>query len=114
MKGLELPINMIIIIAIAVLVLVVIAAFFTGQIGGGISTVGLEAAFSDGCQQLRSAYGCSMSGSPFSSITVNYQRPGSNTPTSTLAELCTVKNLQTTIANDPTSCGKACGCVSVV
>jgi len=44
MKGLELPINMIIIIAIAVLVLVVIAAFFTGYFGSGTGTISLEQA----------------------------------------------------------------------
>ncbi|MBI4174829.1 MAG: hypothetical protein HY517_04235 [Candidatus Aenigmarchaeota archaeon] len=57
-KGLELPINMIVVIAIAVLVLVVVAAFFAGRIGGGGDEIALTAAFNTGCNNLRSVHNC--------------------------------------------------------
>ncbi len=60
-KGLELPINMIVVIAIAVLVLVVVAAFFAGRLGGGSDEIALNAAFNNGCNTLRFAEQCNPS-----------------------------------------------------
>lgn len=59
-KGLELPINMIVVIAIAVLVLVVVAAFFAGRLGGGSDEIALNAAFNNGCNTFRFAYQCNV------------------------------------------------------
>ena len=66
MKGLELPVNMIVVIAIAVLVLVVVAAFFVNKVNP--NELNLETAFNSGCNTLRSAYNCQVSG--ISSINV--------------------------------------------
>ena len=58
MKGMELPINMIVVIAIAVLVLVVVAAFFAGRLGSGTDEIALNSAFNNGCTTLRTVYNC--------------------------------------------------------
>ena len=58
MRGLELPINMIVVIAIAVLALTVIAAFFTGSIGKGINTFEVEQAWGKACNLAKSVYSC--------------------------------------------------------
>lgn len=57
MKGLELPINMIVVVAIAVLVLVVVAAFFIGGFKP-IEDIGAAAAYGQGCNTLKAVYGC--------------------------------------------------------
>ncbi|HLD38739.1 MAG TPA: hypothetical protein VJB05_00310 [archaeon] len=106
MKGLELPINMIVVVAIAVLVLVVVAAFFAGQLGGGTSTIALENAFISGCGKLKSLYNCDST--QIGSINVlNYAPQG--TPVSAtgfpFSSICTAKGYITT-----QECAKACGC----
>lgn len=105
-KGLELPINMIIVIAVAVLVLVVVAAYFSAQTGGGFSSINLEAAFTQGCSALRSAYACN----PLSVGTVTipgYKTTATDTATHYLSELCTAKGIT---PGDNTACARACGC----
>jgi len=49
MKGISLPINMIVIIAISVIVLLAIAAFFMGGFIGGSTTISDQSALSSGC-----------------------------------------------------------------
>ena len=74
-KGLELPINMIVVIAIAVLVLVVVAAFFAGRLGGGSDEIALNSAFNNGCNTLRFAHSCDVNS--MSTIRVRgYAPPG--------------------------------------
>lgn len=53
MKGLSLPINMIVVLAIAVLVLVVVAAFFVSGGGGSIGSINDQSALGQGCGILR-------------------------------------------------------------
>ena len=107
MKGLELPINMIIIIAIAVLVLVVIAAFFTGYFGSGTGTISLEDAFSKGCAALRSGYGCDPA--KIGQVVIpNYQAFAGDTATHYLSEICEKKGF----GSDQTACARACGCLT--
>ena len=55
MRGISLPIEMIVIIAVAVLVLVVIAAFFVGGAGGQIGRITDQDALTRGCVQLAMA-----------------------------------------------------------
>jgi len=52
MRGMSLPIEMIVVIAVAVLVLVVIAVFFVGGAGGQIGTIEDRNALSNGCIDL--------------------------------------------------------------
>lgn len=110
MKGLELPINMIVVVAIAVLVLVVVAAFFAGQIGGGTNSINVENAFTQGCTKLRSLYNCDPA--TISSINVlNFAPPGqpvltTGYPFSTASNgICSLKGY----INDQ-ECARACGC----
>ncbi|MBI4170135.1 MAG: hypothetical protein HY514_00430 [Candidatus Aenigmarchaeota archaeon] len=108
MKGLSLPINMIVIIAIAVLVLIVVAAFFASQTGAGFDTVAVNNAFNEGCGLLRSVnYNCD----PLTtgSIITSYKRPGSTaTQGEDLLTVCGLKdkNLQ----GNANKCAQACGC----
>ena len=106
LKGISLPIEMIVIIAIAVLVLVVIAAFFVGGAGklGSVSDVD---ALGQGCQQWRTQ-GCSDSPS---SITIKGYDPTGKGSDSDLGTACS------RLAYDPNaqwtnqrSCLRACGC----
>ncbi|HIG96899.1 MAG TPA: hypothetical protein HA230_00960 [Candidatus Aenigmarchaeota archaeon] len=113
MKGLELPINMIVIVAIAVLVLVVVAAFFAGQLSGGINTIGASAAYGSGCNTLRTAYGCdSLQVSNIKIIGYNpYNVPvtaGTQYVGETLLTACQQNFKQSSMDN--TACARACGC----
>ena len=110
-KGLELPINMIVVIAIAVLVLVVVAAFFAGRLGSGTNDIALEGAFSQGCNTLRTIYNCA----PDSPVEVRgYAPPGTavvpgQTPVSNFFgsgnSICALKGLP-----ESNICARACGC----
>lgn len=57
MKGLSLPINLVVIIAICVLVLLAVAAFFAGGFGGGTASISDSAALQKGCGMWQSR-GC--------------------------------------------------------
>ena len=111
-KGLELPINMIIVIAIAVLVLVVISAFFASQTGSGISNIQFEAAFNSACSTWRSTYNCQLGGLTGVQTSFNFlgQSGGSN-----LQQLCNFKITGVStggtggnVALD--ACQRVCGC----
>jgi hypothetical protein len=56
-KGIELPVNSVIIIALAIFVLLMLAAFF-GKSGGEIDKTQVNTAFNQGCSQLSSSYAC--------------------------------------------------------
>lgn len=109
MKGLDLPVNMIVIIAIAVLVLVVIAAFFTAQTGGGFGNIALEEAFNRGCATWRSTYNCA---SPTFTVS-GYSLPGQTGPAS-FSAICAQKvgGAQGGVVdqNAINQCRKLCGC----
>jgi hypothetical protein len=121
-KGLELPINMIVIIALAVFILVVIVAFATSQIGGGVSSISLEASFSKACTAYRND-GCPNAGQSMSGpgqgqqgatttsaglIDVKYKQDVQGWGTGkTLREICTQKGLTTDF-----QCRQACGCLA--
>ena len=112
MKGLELPINMIVVVAIAVLVLVVVAAFFAGQLGGGVDTIALENAFSSGCNNLRAIYNCDPAVITSGTLKVlNYAPAGHQISEYTasggypFSGICTAKNYAPGVV-----CAKACGC----
>ncbi len=104
-KGMELPINMIVVVLIAVLVLVTIGAFLAGQLGSGQGSIKLEQAFGEGCQKLRSSWNCADL-----NFEVSYQKQGSASLTTPFSEICQLKGLTTAISNDPGTCVKACGC----
>src|SRR3989338_4007236 len=102
MKGLELPINMIVIVAIAVLVLVVVAAFFAGQLSGGINTIGASAAY--GCDSLQVSNIKIIGYNPYNvPVTAGTQYVGE-----TLLTACQQNFKQSSMDN--TACARACGC----
>ena len=68
MKGLELPINVLIIIAVAVIVLIAIIAMFYPAFSSGSSTVNIETAKSQACRSL-------VAGSKCSATVFTYQIP---------------------------------------
>lgn len=110
MKGISLPIEMIVIIAIAVLVLVVIAAFFVGG-AGKLNTSSDVEALGQGCQQWK-VQGCP--GQP-SSINIAGYNPTGNaanpTKGDTLATACSRLSYDPSKPwSDATSCLRACGC----
>src|SRR3989338_2522528 len=107
-KGLELPINMIVVIAIAVLVLVVVAAFFAGRLGQGTNDINLQSAFGTGCNALRSSYNCAGD----LSFMVNYQESGSTNTQTSFARICLLSGYADTSSYAAGSCKKACGCAA--
>ncbi len=85
MKGLELPINMIIVIAVAVLVLVVIAAYFSVSVSGGTLKTDLQASWNSfcgtqavtGCSDWNSGSGSTtIQGKPYSMVEICKQLYG--------------------------------------
>ena len=104
MKGLELPINMIVVIAIAVLVLVAVAALFSGWLTGGDRDSRRTADLQSACLNFKTIYNCKLSS--MSSVSVSHQEPGDPPgKTYTLQQLCGFKNL-----NTPFECAQSCGC----
>ncbi|MBI2583997.1 MAG: hypothetical protein HYW25_04990 [Candidatus Aenigmarchaeota archaeon] len=61
MKGISLPIEMIVVIAVAVLVLVVIAAVFLGQSSRNYTYIDHQRALTQGCSLLSFNYECDAS-----------------------------------------------------
>jgi hypothetical protein len=88
MKGLELPINVLVVVAVAVLVLLGVIALFLGAFGGGGGAISLASSKSQACGQLQNM-GCTTT-SPTSIYPVNYDVNGDGNLTSedNLQALC--------------------------
>ncbi len=109
MRGMELPINMIVIIAVAVLVLTVIAAFFTGALGQGVNTIAVENAFQKGCQLAKTVYNCNTNSFPVSGYRPTASNSIQEDPTGSVSfsVICNLKG-----AADQTTCLRLCGCAA--
>ena len=107
MKGLELPINIIVIIAVAVLVFTVIAAFFTGALSQGVNTIAVENAFQKGCQLAKTVESCNSISFPVSGYRQT-EKGIQEDPAGSVqfSWLCGLKGA----ANDQTKCLRLCGC----
>ncbi len=90
-KGLELPINMLVIIAIAVLILVVVALFFTGFFGEKSGAINLAVAYSNACETYRSVYNCGRDSTSIGFTVVGYQIPGGGTGNARFIDVCNEK-----------------------
>jgi len=102
MKGLELPINIIIVIAIAVLALVIVSIFFVSNFSGGSDSIGLESALQSGCTNLRALYSCDSTKMTEVKIP-NYNINGKQ---ASLADVCVKKGV-----SDNAQCAqKLCSC----
>ena len=104
MKGLELPVNIIVVIAIAVLVLVALAAFFMTNFWGGAVTIDQTQAFITGCNSLRTLYECKAS-NVNSVIISGYSPSGTANARCSLGYVCGRRG-----AADILQCAKLCGC----
>ncbi|MFH0949306.1 MAG: hypothetical protein V1802_02355 [Candidatus Aenigmatarchaeota archaeon] len=103
MKGLELPISMIVVIAIAVLVLVIVAAFFTNIFGGTVNDINLDSAIQSACSNLQFTYNCNID--RWNEVYSMYKAPGKDEEQRTsLEELCDLKGM------DIKACAGKCGC----
>lgn len=100
MKGMQLPVNMIIIISVAVLVMLVVASFFTGQTSFGFSSISSEKQLAFACNTLHSQYACDQS-----SVGEVYVDDGNSR--FYLANLCREKG-----AVYEGDCASLCGCKS--
>jgi hypothetical protein len=102
MKGLELPLNMIVLIIIAVLVLLVVAAVFTGQFSLNVGIISDSTALERGCQLWR-AQSCQTS--LFSSIIIPGYKPGGQDADAPLSVACQRNGFV-----DVTACRSRCAC----
>ena len=112
MKGIELPINILIIVAVAVIVLIALVAMFYPAFSGGSQVVTIETAKSQACRALIANkcpsaasvgvinFDANKNGFTYSVITE------AQTNGDTLLALCS-NYLQTTLDAD---CKKLCGC----
>lgn len=114
MKGISLPIEMIVIIAIAVLVLVVIAAFFVGG-AGKLNTSSDIDALGQGCQKWK-VQGCPQA-VPEGQVPIKGYDPtgaGAGNPNYAGDSLSTACNRLNYVVGAPLSqadsCRRACGC----
>ncbi|MBI5347585.1 MAG: hypothetical protein HZB66_03170 [Candidatus Aenigmarchaeota archaeon] len=85
MKGMSLPINIIVILIVVLLVLLAVAAFFAGGFGGGTGTMSDTAALQKGCGMWMSR-GCKTGEA--GSITILGYRPQGATDDVKLAVAC--------------------------
>ncbi len=53
MKGLELPINMIVVIVVALIVLIAVAAFFTGSLDSGKTAMDAQQKWQSACSAIK-------------------------------------------------------------
>jgi len=111
MKGIELPINILIIVAIAVIVLIAVIAMFYPAFNSGSSTVGLETAKTQACRSLVVGLKCNTTIALNTIRVDNYDVNGNgfvNEAADNLDNLCDLK-YQTASDSD---CRKMCNCAS--
>lgn len=111
MKGLELPINMIIVVAVALLVLMTVFVFFLGSTGSGLGSIEKANLKNRMCTALSSGYSCNPTNVNSISVTGYKKSGGGIVPTTeatsrvTLLELCQLDGI-----SDAAACARSCGC----
>lgn len=101
MKGMELPVNMIVIVMVAVLVILAVAFYFTQQSGRGVSAIDLEKAYQQGCIVLKApAFACDHN--KINTVPTGYSAGGT---AYSLGNVCALRGIR-----DSVSCAKSCGC----
>lgn len=103
MKGISLPINVIVIIAIAVLVLVVLSAFFIGGFQDPVNEIELQQAMSAGCANLKQLYQCNENA--VNTVYIPGFDPKGEGRECTLSTACALKAY-----SNVRECAQACGC----
>jgi hypothetical protein len=119
MKGIELPINVLIIVAVAIIVLIAVIAMFYTPVNAGGNSVSLDVAKSQACRSLVIGYNCKDLGGTTPASTTTLQTikvdgfdvkdkiTGADVA-DTLMNLCE-KNYNIGSTDAP-SCRKMCGC----
>ena len=102
-KGMELPINMIVVVLIAVLVLTTVGIFLTRQLGGGASTIDWQQKWGQACTQLRFQFNCNPNDAGISQMSLGTDSNGNQI---TFAMACQGATSNT----DPLKCKQLCGC----
>jgi len=108
MKGIELPVNVLVIIAIAVLVLLGLIVIFSFAIGGA-SPIQVMLEKGPACQKYGAPNNCG-GATAASSITVGLDANANGEKDDTIFDLCEVDNGCTKDENDETQLKKWCGC----
>ena len=112
MKGVSLPINVIVIIAIAVLVLVVLAGFFGGYFGSAAIGVQRDRALDEACNKFRTVYNCALGN--MDDVVVKHQDAGDSTPKDySLIQLCELRSYDTQgshTSGQVNECAQRCNC----
>jgi hypothetical protein len=104
MKGIELPINVLVIVAIAVIVLLgLVVLYFIGfnPFSGSVSLTSLK---SQGCSNFTLNYDCGRRGANTNDISL----PGNSYGVYTLQELC--EDYLNVSSGDTAGCAALCGC----
>lgn len=112
MKGVELPVNVLVIVAVAVLVLLGLITLFMTVFGGGGATITLGAVKQQACAELlNAAEGCGAADP--GAITVQYDadRSGTVDDSDTLQELC--ENYYGCDSDDKACCRRVCACPQI-
>ena len=111
MKGIELPINVLVIVVIVVIVLIaVIAVYFTGWTPYA-SSAGLDATKNDICRRLVMGHGCNVDPDQIEITTFDADNSGTLNDGDNLQDLC--DNFYAT-GGDVDACKAICGCGGVV
>ena len=117
MKGIELPINVLVIVAVAVIVLLGIIALYFGGFVGPAGLMTQEAAKTQGCNRVMSAVGGCQSATPASILfdgttgsvgKFDANGDGSITAADTLQALC--EKFYGVAAGSAAGCRQVCGC----
>ena len=109
MKGLQLPVNLLIIVVIAIIVLVAVIGMFYNPISSGANSVSIDVAKSQACRSLVVGYECSLSVTLDTIRVDNYDVDGNgNNNDDNLMDLCEEKFM--IAAGDQAACRKLCGC----
>ena len=110
MKGLELPVNILVVIAVAVIVLLGITALYLAGFTPFGTSVQLQSSWNSACQNIVSNCAYYDSDTKLTSITttVDANNDGIN---DNLLELCQgMSKNQTPTTNQVVNCRRACGC----
>jgi len=112
MKGIELPINILIIVAVAVIVLIAVIAMFYPAFTSGGGTVSLEQAKQQACRSLSEGYKCSTTIGLNTILVDNYDVSGNGVPNENVDNLLTMctRIYRISGANINSDCRKLCGC----
>lgn len=108
MKGIELPINVLIIVVIAIIVLIALVSMFYNPVNVGGSVVGLDNAKSQACRSLSVGYGCDKNADLDDIMVYDFDANGDGNMDSedTLMALCEDKYA----IGDESACRQLCGC----